>query len=525
MPVELVKNPLKAFRIIGEETSSIVVEEDINVPDVSPDVYKILYPSARVIIKSAETASDKIIVDGQVLMDILYAADAEGRPLSSLNISADFSHALEMVGVKPRMKEWVDVVIQHVECHMINSRKISIRVILDIICMVKDIYDIEIPLDIRGSDNIQVLKEALSIKEITGLKKDKYNIREEIELEADKPFIREILKTDFRAFIKDNQTMEGKIQANGTLAYNILYKSDGDETIENYAGEIPFSEYIEIPESEVGMESTAYVKMRESFVEISENSEGEKRNITVNASMDIIGETFKDAKPEVLTDLYSPTWDMQIERKGYEIDEYLGRGNNSMIIKESLNIKHGSPEVEKILYLDAKPVINEIKVMDDKVGIEGTLEASALYKSSFSGEPMNCITDQFPFKLILDMPGVKTQMHPKASCWVENMAYSTVGANIIDIRIVLMASADIYKKVSKKVIANVEEKEGIALDYNSLPTATLYVVSTGDTLWRIAKRYNTTVDALAKLNNIDNAEKINVGDKLLILKNMRYGNR
>ena len=68
-----------------------------------------------------------------------------------------------------------------------------------------------------------------------------------------------------------------------------------------------------------------------------------------------------------------------------------------------------------------------------------------------------------------------------------------------------------------------EEKKAIALDYNSLPTATLYVVSCGDTLWKIAKKYNTTVDALAKLNNIEDPEKINVGDKIFILKNMRYG--
>ena len=80
MPVELIKNPLKLCRIIGEEISGIVVEEDINVPDVSPDVYKILYPSARVIIRNSETTGDKVIIDGQVLVSILYAADMEGRP-------------------------------------------------------------------------------------------------------------------------------------------------------------------------------------------------------------------------------------------------------------------------------------------------------------------------------------------------------------------------------------------------------------------------------------------------------------
>ena len=45
----------------------------------------------------------------------------------------------------------------------------------------------------------------------------------------------------------------------------------------------------------------------------------------------------------------------------------------------------------------------------------------------------------------------------------------------------------------------------------------------GDTLWSIAKRYNTTVDALAKLNNIENPSKVANGTKIMILKNIRIG--
>ena len=49
-----------------------------------------------------------------------------------------------------------------------------------------------------------------------------------------------------------------------------------------------------------------------------------------------------------------------------------------------------------------------------------------------------------------------------------------------------------------------------------------YTVVRGDTLWNIARRYNTTVDTLVKLNNIKNPNLIYVGQKLKIPNNYKY---
>jgi LysM repeat protein len=46
-----------------------------------------------------------------------------------------------------------------------------------------------------------------------------------------------------------------------------------------------------------------------------------------------------------------------------------------------------------------------------------------------------------------------------------------------------------------------------------IPAGT-YTVVKGDNLTKIAKRYGTTVSALVKLNNIKNANLINVGQVL-----------
>lgn len=59
----------------------------------------------------------------------------------------------------------------------------------------------------------------------------------------------------------------------------------------------------------------------------------------------------------------------------------------------------------------------------------------------------------------------------------------------------------------------------LALTENQNPSTDdkeYYIVKYGDTLWGISKRFNTTVDKLVILNNIENRNLINVGQKLRI---------
>ena len=47
-------------------------------------------------------------------------------------------------------------------------------------------------------------------------------------------------------------------------------------------------------------------------------------------------------------------------------------------------------------------------------------------------------------------------------------------------------------------------------------SVTIYVLGKDETLWSLAKKFNTTVDELIKINSIEDSEELNEGDKLII---------
>ena len=59
-----------------------------------------------------------------------------------------------------------------------------------------------------------------------------------------------------------------------------------------------------------------------------------------------------------------------------------------------------------------------------------------------------------------------------------------------------------------------EETEDDLEDYSVI----IYVVKDGDTLWKIAKKYGSTVDDIVRVNGIENPDKINIGEKIYIPK-------
>ena len=91
---------------------------------------------------------------------------------------------------------------------------------------------------------------------------------------------------------------------------------------------------------------------------------------------------------------------------------------------------------------------------------------------------------------------------------------ATSEANTIGVRATLSVLAkvsyDVYKDWIIDVVANDEEKK------SKKCSVTIYCINKGDTLWNLAKKYNTTIDEIMNINEIENQDELIAGKKIII---------
>jgi LysM repeat protein len=114
---------------------------------------------------------------------------------------------------------------------------------------------------------------------------------------------------------------------------------------------------------------------------------------------------------------------------------------------------------------------------------------------------------------MIDILGAEENMKSIVKAALEGIE-AFVEGNSIAIKATVMLSGKILYEMNKEFISDIVEEEGDVPQKKA--SITIYVVGEGDTLWDLAKKYNTTVNDLIKINKIEEPEHIGRGHKLIV---------
>ena len=215
----------------------------------------------------------------------------------------------------------------------------------------------------------------------------------------------------------------------------------------------------------------------------------------------------------MLKDAYCPTMNIDLEKDNKEFGAIHSITNIEAMAKDNIELKNEEERLEQIICVTGHPIITDKIVEDDKVKIEGIVKVSVIYK--LAGEDLNygMVTGKVPFITAADIKDTKKGMNALIKVSLETLDANIEG-NSISIRANVGLTIKVCYKVNKECVINVIE--GPAEVKEKKASITIYVVGEDDTLWDLAKRYNTTMDELNKLNELDGNENIKPGDKLII---------
>lgn len=98
--LDLIKKNIHMDCIKAKAGNQLTVEDDVNIPDLRPDIDKVIFHSGVIKIEEAKAGNGQVTVRGALTVNILYTSDEEEEPLGKVETSLPFEEQFHMEGVE-----------------------------------------------------------------------------------------------------------------------------------------------------------------------------------------------------------------------------------------------------------------------------------------------------------------------------------------------------------------------------------------------------------------------------------------
>lgn len=515
MSIELKKEVVMLNETTCQMNCEAFIEADLIVPDVKPDIIRILQVDANPVIMDKTVSQDKVMFEGRVDICIMYAAD--DNCVKCINTRQNFSHQVNNKDAAPDLDMDAYCTMNKMDYHLINSRKLSFNATVGIeFCLMREV---EAQFPVGFEDDITYQAQHTPINAYVAGKQTNadVSVRETLEVPIGKPDIDEILKVDVKLSNKDVRITGNKAIVKGDLLCSTLYLCDMDlSTVQHIEHELGFTEIIDIPYCEENQNCDIDFTITMINYSIKQDSDGDNRLLFLEIFMDAAVKMNSTVKMNVLTDAYSTNSILDIKRKQVNLDEMVADLKVQNTFKSTANLPDNANDIVQIYNISANPNIAETKLENGQAQIEGDVDINILYESADPDKPVDSLQYKMPYNQAFDVEGANDKMYCEVNVDVDHISYNMSLANEVDVRCILGISMKVLKKYTADIIDDVEDAGELEPEKKSTYSIKIYFVQKGDSLWNICKNYKVTIDALLHANQMDMDAALTPGQQIII---------
>ena len=507
MALELVKKQIGLNEMTRKEAVQVVKERDIIVPDGKPDMQRVLYLDGEINIDQIDVQEDRVVYKGQLDTTILYALE-------------DF---VILEGVSNNQRVAFNYNIEHMHWNILNERKLNVKSIIGVCVEATKPKEMELVTEVRGDVAVQTNTGTLSVIKPSQSGTEKLVVKDELTIPQGKCSIGEVLKMN--TCIKEEQTKrtDSEILYNGIVEVSTMYKTqEPDMPVEIVKHRIPFAGSTDLPKPSEEAYWNCDLSVKPIYMQVCPDFDGEDRVIEVECIVEAKYNTFDENTETIIDDVYCPGKKVKMTNTSEDYMTLASKGVAKASKKDVITLENGAPMIDQIFSVNLKPVIDEKKVEGDKLTINGMLEAKVVYIDPESVNMIQTAMEMIPFSQDLTLEGLNEDSYVEVKVQPKDVEAGVYNKNDIMLEYGLDYMANVYNKGNIQTINQVDVADMDKEELNSYPSITVYIVKKGDTLWNLAKRFNTTVQDIVEINDLDENAPINIGQKLIILKKTKF---
>lgn len=516
--MELKKASLHMDQVKCQLNTQITLEEDKNISDRNPDAERILMERGRVVIEELRPGTDSLSMKGKLVYEVLYTSDDESAGLYRIQGEIPWEEKVRAEGMVTIDNPQVQANIEDLRSSLINSRKINVRSLVNFCIRTREIRDEEILLDIEDMGNMEIKKEPYSQSVIVADKKDVFRIKEDLELPASLPPIREVLWKYLDLGKWEVKPLEDKIGIQGEVGLFILYESDEEESqIKAYETTIPFSGNIDCPGTGSCMVADITPSINYQNLSVKQDYDGEDRMIDVEMVLDIPIQIYEKRNMEQVTDVYGTSMEITPEYSNGVCkvirDKYQGRNK----VTESLRIPASSGKILQVCHTCASVLIEDSGIENAGLSMDGILSVTIFYITDDERRKYEVLKKDIPFSYIMENLNVSNECKWKINHKIEQCDAVILDECNMEVKAVICFEVLVEEVKERRTVANIRIRPYEEDFVNNTPGMVVYIPSGKENIWDIGKRYQVSQESIKEMNQLTGNE-IERGQKILLVK-------
>ncbi len=516
--MELIKKNIHMNKLKCKSTLQLTLDDDFNVPDIKPDIDKIITEQGDIRISDIKAMNGKLLVKGALNFNVLYMSEEDQRPIHNISGDIPFDEVINMELTCADDDPIIKWELEDLSTGLINSRKLSVKSIVRLNVAVEELYDEETAVMVEGPEDIQYINKKVEITDVCINKKDTFRIKDELLLPTNKGNVSSILYTDLQLNNVEVRLLEDKFMIKGELPVFVLYTSEDEENpIEYYETEIPFSGTIDCNGCNEDMVEDITFRILSKNLEIKADSDGEERVLDLEVILEMIIKVYETEEPEILSDVYCPSKEITPVVRDATYENLVIKNNSKYRVADRIRVPENQPRILQICHARGAIKVDDIIPEGNELQVDGIIEVNILYISEDDSRPMHSLKGAIPFGQVIEVKGMKPDSTYEIKPNIDQLSVMMLDSDEIEVKATMNLNTIVFDKITEPIITDIEVADLDLEKLQAMPGLIGYVVKADDSLWKIAKKYYTTVDSIMSINNLED-DRIRVGDKLIIMK-------
>jgi hypothetical protein len=311
--VEYRKLTLPLAQIAISKNDIFRIKDEVSLPAAYPNIFQILWSDVSLSDVEFKTMEEKITIQGDIRLFILYEGEGEDKPVRSFETTLPFSGVLECHGCRENMIPDIGYTVGQQEITVRpdfdgEERAVAIELTLDIGIRIFEEEEVDIISDIYGvKKEVEAITEKCSLKRLLSRVTGKSKVTEHVKIPSGSGSILQLLHSEGQIFIDRVSAQDNGIQIQGSLQVRVMYITGDDES--PYAGiktALPYRYTLDVPgvtEKDIGKIHGAVEQLQVTMLD------GEE--VDVRAVLAFSTTVFQNVPVELIKDVQEREPDME----------------------------------------------------------------------------------------------------------------------------------------------------------------------------------------------------------------------